>query len=115
MLANTGRLVAATTPRQLDPRDPAVTLIVTARLRPTVTAPPPARPRWVKPTVIVTTSAAALAATGYGLMVLTRTVVQQTAAHWPGVVAVLVLVALVLIALRRKACHGLHCSGCRNH
>jgi lysylphosphatidylglycerol synthetase-like protein (DUF2156 family) len=118
MLADTGRLVAATTPRQLDPRDPSVTVIVTARLRPTITAPAPARSRarWVKPTVIVTASAAALAATGYGLMVLTRTVVQQTAAHWPGIVGVLVIVALVLIGLgRTTGCPGLHCFGCRDH
>ena len=116
LLANTGRLVAATTPRQLDAHDPAVTVIVTARLWPTIAASrSSARPRWVKPTVIGAASLAALAGAGYGLMLATRAVVHQAVMHWPTLVAVIVLVALVLIALARKACRGLHCSGCSRH
>ena len=117
VLANTGRLVSATTPRQLDPHNPTVTVIVTAQLRPTTAARPraSARPRWVKPTVIAAASLAAVAGAGYALMLATRAVVHQAVTHWPTIVAVVVLVALVLIALARKACPGLHCSGCSKH
>lgn len=117
LLAITGRLVAATTPRQLDPYGPAVTVIVTARLRPATATRSrgSARPRWVKPTVIATASLATVAGAGYALILATRAVVHQAAAHWPTIVAVIVLVALVLIALARKACPGLHCSGCSRH
>ncbi|RZU52531.1 hypothetical protein EV385_4397 [Krasilnikovia cinnamomea] len=116
LLAHTGRLVSATTPRQFDARDPSVTVIVTARLRPAVAVSASTRHRWIKPTVIGSASVTAVAAVGYGLAALARTVVHQTAAHWPTVVGALVLVALVLFALARKArCTGLHCPGCRTH
>jgi hypothetical protein len=117
MIRDTGRLVAATAPRQLAAADSRVTVVVTVR-EPLTAAPMPRRRsrRWVAPTVIAVPSVAVVAAAGYGLIVLARNVVQQVTALWPAVVGALLLVALVLIVLGRKArCPGLHCFDCRSH
>ncbi len=118
LVRQSGRYLSCTTPRQLDPADPRVTVIVTLH------APTPTRPvrrtrrRWVKPTVIAATSAAALAAAGYGLVQLAHAVARQASTHASTIAGALLLIGVVLIlaALARgKVCTGLHCTGCRRH
>lgn len=98
------RLVQASPVRWVNRRQVAVDLVL---LDP---APRPRR-RWVLPTAVGTTVAAALG----GAVYVVYTVGTWTAEHWQELLGAAALAALALWWLlgRVGACPGLHCPGCK--
>jgi hypothetical protein len=119
MIRDTGRLVAATAPRQRAAADSRVTVVVTVRGPRTAAAPVPRRRsrRWIAPTVIIAASTATVAALGYAVATLARATVHAVTANVHIVLGGLLLLALVLFVFvlgRAGACPGIHCPGCRH-
>lgn len=118
LVLQSGRLLTVTTPRQLDPSDPRVTVIVTLRDQPAVRVTRlRVRRRWVKPVAIAGTATTVLGGAGYGLLLLTQAASRAVAA--PATLGALFLIVLVVALVRwvnrPSGCSGLHCSGCGRH
>ncbi|GAA0432353.1 hypothetical protein Aca07nite_19430 [Actinoplanes capillaceus] len=119
LLRGSGTLVAASVPKQLNPTDPRVTVLVRVRdLTVEHPARRPAAPRpWVKPLVIGGSILSVIA----GLVVGGYLAAQRAldSASGTGSLALLgflavvgVLVLLVRAGRRKGACMGWHCPGC---
>jgi hypothetical protein len=118
LVRQSGRFLAVTTPRHLDPADLRVTVIVTLRTHDGPISAPRAHRRWVKPIVIATAGTATLASTGYGLVVLVQHLARAVVSIAPALVgglAVLTFVLMLATCAGRGGCVGLHCPGCGRH
>jgi hypothetical protein len=118
LLRGSGVLVSASVPRQLDPADPRVTVLVRVRAMPAESPAPRPAPdrRWVKPLVIGGSILAVLAGLIVGGYLAAQQVIAATSGAGLAAVGFLAVVFLLFLLIRsagrKGVCVGLHCEGC---